>query len=45
MTYTKTVPVAVPAQIPKTTSAPSPEVPSNNKFMLRDLKFKPIALS
>jgi hypothetical protein len=45
MTYANAFPAALPTQVTKTTSAPSPEIPPNNKFIPRDLKFKPIPLS
>lgn len=45
MTYTTTNHVALPKFNSQNTGAPSPEIQNNNKFVPRDLKFKPIALS
>jgi len=45
MTYTKSNPVALPPEVSKTSSSPSPEPTSKMHFVPRDLKFKPIALS
>jgi len=48
MTYrndTNAAPTPLPVPATKTTSAPSPEISIPNKFVPRDLKLKPIALS
>jgi len=45
MTYTNAAATPLPIPTIKTTSSPSPEIPNYNKFVPRELKFKPIALS